>query len=154
MFHRKERDILSLLISLRKASLLFTALSKKALKFCASVFWQTEWIKSLTSHSAIELKRALFVPCFIRTRARSNPTSAYRRFRHENLAQLWNCFITLLAIFFFSRAYWQWDIKGQTKTIVTSCSSHPSHSTLKQLTICVSFFANVLSVVELACPFF
>ena len=37
VFHRKERDILSLLISLRKASLLFTALSKKAFKFFASV---------------------------------------------------------------------------------------------------------------------
>ena len=32
VFHRKVRDILSLLISLRKASLLFTAF-----KFCASV---------------------------------------------------------------------------------------------------------------------
>ena len=57
------------------------------------------------------------MPCFIRARARSNPSSAYRRFRHENLAQLWNCSITLLAIFIFSRSYRQWDIKGQTKTI-------------------------------------
>ena len=117
VFHRKERDILSLLISLRKASLLFTALSKKALKLCASVFWEREWIKSLTSHSAIELKRALFVLCFSRARTPSNPTSAKRRFRHENLAQLSNCSITLLAIFIFSRAYRQWDIKGRTKTI-------------------------------------
>ena len=32
-------------------------------------------MKSLKSHSAIELllKRVLFVPCFIRARARSNP---------------------------------------------------------------------------------
>ena len=33
----KEQDILSLLISLCKASLIFTALSKKAFKFCVSL---------------------------------------------------------------------------------------------------------------------
>ena len=55
------------------ASWLFTLLSKKAFKFFASVVGQREWIKSLTSHSAMELKRVLFVPCFIRARARSNP---------------------------------------------------------------------------------
>ena len=47
---------------------------KEAFKFCASVVWQREWIKRHTSHSTInELKRALFVPCFIRARAGSYP---------------------------------------------------------------------------------
>ena len=77
VFHRKERDILSLLISLSTSSLLLTASSRKAIKCCASVVWQIEWIKSLPPHSAIELKGALFVPCFICARARSNPPQLF-----------------------------------------------------------------------------
>ena len=69
----------------------------------------------------------LFMPCSICVRARSYPLQ-----RHENLAYLWKCFITLVTIFIFSLVncisrvsfYQQWDFKGQLTKIIDDKVTH------------------------------